>query len=280
MATVFEVIRGLWNPPRPPGILLQKDKLDRMIPENFAHYKSWGFNIYRTHYSKESDKYWAMLLDALKRQTYLALRYLEEDSEYELDTRVRIRKLRIYHHPNKEDYMEDLVRLRKLFHLEVREGPELEGLDIYQVRKISAEENKQGKVIIVGGCVQYVLVADESVLRDIAKGEFVVKAVAYKWDSCMNWGWMRIPTGSLLELWQSLVTSDGMDRDTIWFLGPEKELEKCIWPGDDSMPSTGCYSKVRPLYRHYSGQTLWHDIEELQRARAARICEQLRIAEK
>ncbi|EWG55823.1 hypothetical protein FVEG_17601 [Fusarium verticillioides 7600] len=266
MTTVSELINCLWKAPPYPAIRLHKD---RTHPANFVYYKSWGFNIYRTYYGKGSDKHWAMLLDALKRQTYLALRDLEEDREYELDNRRRI-----HHHQNKQQYMEDLEIFRKLFHLEAREGPELEGLDIYQVREISAEENKEGKVITVGGRVQYVLVADEAVLRNIAEGEFVVKAVAYKWDRSMNWGWMRIPTGYLFEFWQSLVLCDRMDRDIIWFLGPEEELERCIWPGEDSLEATSCCSEVRPLYYHYSGQALWVEIEtEIQKLRIARTAE-------
>ncbi|EXM21442.1 hypothetical protein RAB80_010015 [Fusarium oxysporum f. sp. vasinfectum] len=268
MATVSEIIRALWKPPRSPGIRLEKDRLDRTLPENFTCYKQWGFNIYRTYYGKGSNKHWAKLLDALKRQTYLALRYLEQDSEYEIDSRNR--KFGIYDHPNKEDYMEDLERLRKLFHLEVRQDPNLEGLDIHQVRKICAEEHNQGKVITAGVRVHYVLVADEAVLRDISQGEFIVKAVSYRWDRSKNWGWMRIPTGYLLEFWQSLVISNEIDQDTVWFLGPEEELEKCIWPGEDSVSQTGRCSEVRPGLYHYSGQALWHKSEELRKARAAR----------
>jgi hypothetical protein len=166
MATVAEMIKGLWKPPRVPSIRLEKDRLDRTLPENFIYYKYWGFNIYRTYYGEGSDKYWAMLLDALKRQTYLALRYYEQDCEYENNTK-RCR-YGIYQHANKEEYMEDLERLRKLFHLELREDPQLDGLDIHQVRKICAEEHNQGKTITAGARVHYVLVADKAVLRGIS----------------------------------------------------------------------------------------------------------------
>ncbi|KAH7205688.1 hypothetical protein BKA60DRAFT_599936 [Fusarium oxysporum] len=219
MATVSGIIRALWKPPRSPGIRLEKGRLDQTLLENLTWYKQWGFNIYRPDL------------------TYLAFRYLEHDSEYKIDTRNH--KFGIYDHPNKEDYMEDLERLRKLFYLEVRQDPNLEGLDIHQVRKICAEQHNQGKVITAGVRVHYVLVADEAVLRDISQGEFVVKAVSYKWDRSKNWGWMRILTGCLLEFWQSLVISNEIDQDTVWFLGPEEELEKCIWPGEVSVSQTG-----------------------------------------
>jgi hypothetical protein len=79
---------------------------------------------------------------------------------------------------------------------------------------------------------------------------------------------MRIPTGYLLELWQSLVMSNNIDQDTVWFLGPEEDLEKYIWPGEYSLSQTGCCSEVRPGLYHYSGQALWHKSEEIREARA------------
>jgi hypothetical protein len=52
--------------------------------------------------------------------------------------------------------------------------------------------------------LHFVLLADKSVLEDIEKGLFVVKAVSLLWDKYPGWGWARLLTGYLIELWQQL----------------------------------------------------------------------------
>jgi hypothetical protein len=54
-------------------------KLDKTLPENSKYYGHWGYTIYRTHYSLESDEQWNTLLDALKRQTRLAVGYYQDE---------------------------------------------------------------------------------------------------------------------------------------------------------------------------------------------------------
>jgi hypothetical protein len=54
---------------------------------------------------------------------------------------------------------------------------------------------------------QFSLLADQSVLQDIEKGVFVVKAVSLIWtehDEHPGFGWMRVPTRYMVELWQQL----------------------------------------------------------------------------
>ncbi|KAF5720971.1 hypothetical protein FMUND_3874 [Fusarium mundagurra] len=69
----------LWQPPSTRvGRIHRFEKLDRNLPENSKYYGHWGYTIYRTHYSPESDKQWDTLLDALKRQTMLAIGYYQD----------------------------------------------------------------------------------------------------------------------------------------------------------------------------------------------------------
>ncbi|KAF7544083.1 hypothetical protein G7Z17_g10229 [Cylindrodendrum hubeiense] len=253
MATVSEMIDLVWWPPRPErGV--KRPHIDRTLPENFKYYGNWGFTIYRTYYSPESDEHWDMLLDALKRQTYLALRSLDVGDQYRED--VEQRKWERCHGENKDEYLEDLKRLTKLFYLDPREDPPLlDGLNIRQLREVCLSEHPKVEKTMAGGRFHFVLVADEAVLKDIAKGEFVIKSVAYDWEEGGEyWGWMRIPTGYLLELWHSLMMSGCNYHRVLRFEGPEEDLEEYIWPGDTAADPTSRCSEVRRGFVHYSAQ--------------------------
>ncbi|WAO88980.1 Hypothetical protein NCS54_00635200 [Fusarium falciforme] len=215
MATVSRMIDLVWQPPRKkPGV--KRPMLDRRLPENFKHYGNWGFTIYRTYYSPESDKHWDILLDALKRQTCLALGYYEDGNQYRHD--VKQRGSRFY--SGEEEYMSDLNRLKELFRLDPREDPLLlDGLDVRRLRE------------------------------DI----FVVKAVAYRWEEAYDarWGWTRMPTGYLLELWHSLMLSADNPYWSLQFKGPEEDLEHYLWDGDSAAEPTATCSDVQPYPYHY-----------------------------
>jgi len=167
--------------------------------------------------------------------------------------------------------------LKDLFSLEVREDPSLEGLDVRGLREFCRAERSKEKEIIetphrrtfkttrprqtqemADWAFNYVLLADEAVLRDVAKGEFIVKAVSFKWkdgkfDS--TWGWMRIPTGYLLELWHHLMLNDSRTESALSFYGDEEELEKLIWAGDVACDMTGLYSEIRDRPHPYDNQS-------------------------
>ena len=100
----------------------------------------------------------------------------------------------------------------------------------------------------------FVLLADEAVLKDVASSEFIVKAVSLQWkDGDSTWGWMRIPTGYLLELWTLLTWNESRTEMALFFNGPEEELHHYIWPGDDGLDNTGRFSEIRRR-KHYSNQ--------------------------
>ncbi|RBR26159.1 uncharacterized protein FIESC28_01050 [Fusarium coffeatum] len=230
----------------------------RKNPNNFHLFRKWGFTIYRTYHG--NNEAWEMLLYSLRHQMKLAFGAYDKGAitEYDVDP-------------------DDIQWLKDLFHLEAREDPSLEGLDVRRLREFCRAERSKEKHIIetphrrtfkttrpreTQGMADwefdYVLFADEAVLRDVARGEFIVKAVSLKWkdgkfDS--TWGWMRIPTGYLLELWHHLMLNDLRTEHALSFDGDEEELENLIWAGDASTDCTGDYSEVRPGRHHYDNQS-------------------------
>jgi len=99
----------------------------------------------------------------------------------------------------------------------------------------------------------FVLLADEAVLKDVERGEYVVKAVSLLWDDDLGWGWMRIPTGYLLELWNFLMWNNDRTEGCLYFDKSEEDLENHIWIGDMAIHRTGKCSEIR-RQRHYSSQ--------------------------
>ncbi|KAG8667756.1 hypothetical protein FPOAC2_12954 [Fusarium poae] len=245
---INQMIKDVWGPPR--GTKLEPG--GRKNPNNHQHYRKWGFTIYRTYYSKESDEHWQSLLYSLRHQTKLAFNAYEDDEEIDED---------------------DRRKLQELFHLDSRDDPSvLDGLDVRGLRAFcNAELFKETKVIERGtiklrvrtrpsegqGMADYVfdfvLLADEAVLKDIERGEFIVKAVSLLWDNDLGWGWMRIPTGYLLDLWIFLMLHDDRTEYCLYIRGPEKDLEDHIWFAATGLDHTGGCSEIRH-WRHYSTQ--------------------------
>lgn len=251
-STLQQMIELVWHPP--PGSKRGGGRWKN--PQNFQYFRKWGFVIYRTYYGNEQN--WQDLLHSLRHQTKLAFGAFEcnnWDDDKEVDQDVR-------------------RKLQESFHLEVREDPStLDGLDVRGLRKFcNAEKLKETKVVEKGGmklrvttrplenrCMSdhkfdIVLLADEAVLKDIEKGESIVKVVSLLWDNDRGWGWMRIPTGYLIDLWNWLMWNDDRTESCLRFHGPEEALEDYIWAGDDVCHGTGDYSEIRPWRRHYSAQ--------------------------
>uniref|UniRef100_A0A0C4DI59 Uncharacterized protein n=1 Tax=Fusarium oxysporum (strain Fo5176) TaxID=660025 RepID=A0A0C4DI59_FUSOF len=177
MPSISEMIDFLWRPPRKePGV--KRRPLDQRDPANAQYYRNWGFTVYRTYYGPDSDKHWETLIDAMTRQTHLALGYHETEMIYQEDQR---QKWGLY--ADKSDYVDDINRLKKLFRLTVREDSSvLDGLDIPRIRDLCRKELPEASKNIEGAKACFVFVADEAVLNDIARGVFVIKVVGYDWD--------------------------------------------------------------------------------------------------
>jgi hypothetical protein len=225
----------------------------RKNPDNFHHYREWGFTIYRTYYSEGSDKHWKTLVYSLKHQTKLAFGAFEDDGETD---------------------QEDMRRVQELFHLDVREDPSrLDSLDTRGLREFcNAEILKETELVDKGNrklrvstrphesramadyLFHYVLLADEAVLKGIEKGISIVKAISLSWcDGHSGYGWARIPTGYLLELWTFLMWNKYRTEFCISFRGSEEGLADSVWPGDDGLDGTGRYSEIRRR-KFYSNQ--------------------------
>ncbi|KAJ4245448.1 hypothetical protein NW762_013957 [Fusarium torreyae] len=234
--------------------------------EKFNYYRKWGFPIYRTYYGKESDEHWQTLLYSLRHQTKLAFGAYEDDEDTNQDDRRQV---------------------RDLFDLEVHNDPsQLDGLDVRGLREFcKTEQFKETQVIEIGNkkrrirarppegramadyVYDFILLADEAVLGDIARGESVVKAVSLLWtDGQLGWGWLRIPTGSLLDLWNFLTLHDDRTEYCLRFDGPEEDLADYIWPAEAGTEFTCGYSEIRP-WRHYSTQI---DLETMYSSRRVR----------
>ncbi|TVY67893.1 hypothetical protein Focb16_v003052 [Fusarium oxysporum f. sp. cubense] len=227
---IEELIDHVWSPPR--GV--KRQHKSRHHPDNLQYYCQWGYTIYRTYYGPESDRYWNVLLNSLMQQTRLAFGCFEDQDD--VDQR-------------------DVQLLKDLFHLDTREDASLlDGLDVRGVRELFQREGLEGKRAMADRLWNFVLVADESVLKDVASRESIVKAVSLGWyEGLSGWGWMRIPTSYLLDLWIFLSRS-GNTKSALGFMGPEKDLDTYVWPGDVSLEATGCFSEVSPLLFHYTGQ--------------------------
>jgi hypothetical protein len=245
---IKQTIGHVWG--HPPGAKLQPG--GRKNPDNYQHYRKWGFPIYRTYYGKESDNHWQSLLYSLRHQTKLAFGAYEDGKEIDQD---------------------DRRKLEELFDLDVREDPSvLDGMNVRSLREYCNDQMLKETEVVKKGNMQiregtrphegqaltdylfyFVLVADEAVLRDIKQGEYVVKAVSLLWDGDSGWGWMRIPTGYLLELWNFLMWNDDRTERCLYFDRPEEDLENHIWIGDIAIDRTGKCSEIRRR-RHYSTQ--------------------------
>ncbi|WZH50195.1 hypothetical protein QYS62_011439 [Fusarium acuminatum] len=252
------------------AILNMTNFIEEMIDKTWEHEKGrgrkdrkWGFTIYRTYYGEESDDAWQMLLYSLRHQTKLAFGAFAPDNHKEIGFEEEIKQ-------------DDIQRLKDLFSLDVREDPALfHGFDIPRLREFAKKEKEDRTQIINVGAhrrkgiwpkgvrgmadwvFDYVLLADESVLKDVARGEFIVKAVSVPWrEGHTPWGWMRIPTGYLVELWHHLIFHEDRTENALSFDGDEEELENLIWAGDGALFRTGQYSEIRDGCWHYDTQDL------------------------
>ncbi|KAG4261524.1 hypothetical protein FPRO03_11541 [Fusarium proliferatum] len=250
MSELSEILDLLWNPPRKRDRHPEMPSPNRFKPEDFGHYKKWGFAIYRTYYGAESDHHWDVLLQALRQQTLLSIGYHESAEAEELWERDA--NGRCKHWKKRENYLASLDVFKSLFRIFPHQDPShLEGLDINGIRQVCRKQHHEAEQKMAGAKFCFVLVADKAVLDGIARNEFVVKAVGYDWDPNDNhggWGWLRLETGRLLELWEALLLSDVCFTNKYYWIngwGPESDLETDVWEGDYSTPSLHDTSEVQ-----------------------------------
>lgn len=208
----------------------KKDLTRRKDPGNAHLYRRWGYPIYRTYYGPGSDESWNTLIELLKQQTMLGLEALEDKDQ------------------------DDVQKLKELFYLEPHQDPIVfEGLNIHELREYWCNKkwDRSRSRAMADEWSMFSLLADQSVLEDIEKGVFVVKAVYLIWtehDEHPGFGWMSVPTRYMLELWQQLLIWKHRTEDALCFWGSEEDLHKFIWPGD----GTGWCSKGCPVYEKWT----------------------------
>ncbi|KAM5349379.1 hypothetical protein ACJ41O_005884 [Fusarium nematophilum] len=246
MARPYQMVDMLYQPPKGSDPQRLDHHLNRWLPEGSKYYGYWGFTIYRTHYSPESDKQWKILLDALTRQTRLALGYYDSQSYEEEVMEQKDRNVPpMYYCKSQEEFQENLKQLKERFRLDTREDPSLDGLGVRELREVCLRDRPEAERTMAGFKFQYVLLADKAVFEAMDKGEFIIKAVSYTWeDGCSDWGWMRIPTGYLLDLWHRLMLRDKNGPRILPFRGPEEALEEYVWPSSLFLDETGDCSEV------------------------------------
>lgn len=67
----------------------------------------------------------------------------------------------------------------------------------------------------------------------------MVKPVRFDLDEDWEYGWTRVVTGYLLELWHALMFCDDCDDCyMVQFPGPEEELRDHLWDGDLGLTPT------------------------------------------
>ncbi|KAI8671984.1 hypothetical protein NCS56_00660600 [Fusarium sp. Ph1] len=187
-----------------PDLQSVLERLEQYLPdtdsieplEEIQQPANWGFTIYRTYYGPSSDDNWNKLLAATKRH-----------AEEELMT---------------YDDHEAAEKLKPLFR---------------PVRNL--QEGKGGKPMPSKSGFVFLL-ADEDVLNQVEEGTFIVKAVdavetpreeipLREGDEPTYWGWMRMETRQLLELWGELEWFRGI-RCMAWTVH-QADLYEQVWEG-------------------------------------------------
>jgi hypothetical protein len=173
--------------------------------EQYQYYRNWGFTIYRTAYGTTTDEQWPSLLAKIEAQVLDEIN-IHGASEPAAPT------------------------LRSLFHLDPRSDPDtLDGASMEHVRKLYQEGEaspRDGKRPIMHEnelTHRYFLLADAEVLDAVGRGDFWVKCVQADYADAdyvprnpfaggqTYFGWTKMTTRSILELWSDLTVRDLVD---------------------------------------------------------------------
>jgi hypothetical protein len=183
---VTGLLERLWRPP----INVDLDPAD-----DDKHYKTWGFTLYRTFYSLESEQQWNLLIEKIST-TLLA-----EISRYK----------RYGEDPDK------ISKLWSLFKLDARSDPATLSVtkdEICQFYRDAVGGSPMGMMTTLNPDHQIFLLADEEVLQDPDLSLLKVVQADYDPDEYRDddpqryYGWMTMDPGSLIYLWAELEDVD------------------------------------------------------------------------
>lgn len=200
-STIRDILRRIYRPPIDVDIYpADRDK----------HYKPWGFTLYRTCYTPESDQQWKLLIDKISTTVLATL------SE----------------HKDEGDDPHDIAIISEHFRLDARSDPAtLNGLTMDEVCQIHRNE--------VGGSPMEMrisltpdhhifLLADEEVLQSLDSGVLKVVQAAPIKDADIEcyYQWMTVYVKFLIDFWIALEICDSGLYDLIW-----EEQPGALWTG-------------------------------------------------
>ncbi|RSL72049.1 hypothetical protein CEP53_001291 [Fusarium sp. AF-6] len=204
-----------------PSLKLMLEKVSRVPhwpPDQSNPTRHWGFTIYRTYYGPSSDDNWDKLLETAKKEAMEVLMKEGEDENGE--------------------------KLKPFFLLDPRSDEALlSGVDRRGLIKIYKDQ--------IGGppmpTFQLVfLYADEDTLNQVIQGIFTLKAVDAEEEPREDippeegdeffgrpryWGWMKMETRRIMELWAALAWSH--THHVITWTEFQANLEE-VWEGWDA----------------------------------------------
>ncbi|RSL65534.1 hypothetical protein CEP51_012980 [Fusarium floridanum] len=205
-----------------PDLALMLERLSEVPcwpPDQPTSISHWGFTIYRTYYGPSSDDNWDKLLMTAKREAMEEVMNEGDDEAGE--------------------------KLKPLFCLDPRsDAALLSGVDRRGLIQIYNDHTGGPPMPTCGPLV--FLYADEDVLNQVSQGIFTLKAVDAEekpredippqegdefFGKRRYWGWMKIETRQILELWGGLAW--GKTHHVIMWTKRQADLEE-VWDGWDA----------------------------------------------
>ncbi|RSM10000.1 hypothetical protein CDV31_007406 [Fusarium ambrosium] len=190
------------------------------LPGEVNSAKNWGFTIYRTYYGPSSDENWDKLLATAKKEA------MEEVLKWGDD--------------------ESGEKLKPLFRLDARSDASLlSGVDRRGLIQIY-NDGTGGPPMPTRGPHVF-LYADQEILDQVDQGIFNLKAVDAEEEPTEDippqeddedfgepryWGWMKIETRQILELWGGLEWSH--TESVIMWTENQADLDEQVWDGWDA----------------------------------------------
>ncbi|ETS75313.1 hypothetical protein PFICI_12257 [Pestalotiopsis fici W106-1] len=175
------------------------------LPDATPDYLNWGFTIYRTEYGGSSDESWLALLDNIQAQIAEELQAHQDDEE-------------------NDEQRQMAETLQALFRLDTHSDITLlQDKPMDDLRELFLRSVEDDHGAFRPHQCGYFLLADSEVLQDAGRAvnpEFWVKCVqgdyvAANYTPKNNrmggqryFGWMKMTTRSMLELWDQLNVRD------------------------------------------------------------------------
>lgn len=201
MTTIRSIVRRTWRPPI---------NVDINPADHDKHYKPWGFTLYRTCYTSESDQQWKLLIDKISTTVLATLSKCKDKGEDPHDTAMISENFKLDAHSD---------------------SATLDGLTTDEVSQIYCNEVGGSPMEMRNSLTpdhQIFLLADEEVLQNLDSGVLkVVQAAPVEGaDPECYYQWLRVDLDGLIELWIMLEICDSGLYDLIF-----EEEPGALWTG-------------------------------------------------